>query len=105
MDLVLNFSPGNLTIRIIACYVFNLYTSNDLEADPMNAGTWTQLGSLVNGIDGTVGATHGFIEDTTSLNLIVPAGSMLAMAGIEQAGSFAGNTTEAIIGLVAVASS
>jgi len=86
-------------------YVFNFYTSNDLEADPMNAGTWTQLGSLVNGIDGTNGATHGFIEDTTSLNLIVPAGSMLAMAGIEQAGSFAGTTTEAIIGLVAVASS
>ena len=53
-------------------YVFNLYTSNDLEADPMNAGTWTQLGSLVNGIDGTKGATHGFIEAVSYTHLTLP---------------------------------
>ena len=83
-------------------YVFNLYTSADLNADPMNAATWTQLGSLVTGLDGTSGDTPGFIEDTTSLNLVVPAGSMLAMAGIENAGGFALNTIEAVVGLVAV---
>tara|TARA_R100001591_G_scaffold52869_2_gene62978 strand:+ start:20931 stop:21512 length:582 start_codon:yes stop_codon:yes gene_type:complete len=83
-------------------YVFNLYTSADLNADPMNAATWTQLGSLVTGLDGTSGDTPGFVEDTTSLNLVVPAGSMLAMAGIENAGGFALNTIEAVVGLVAV---
>tara|TARA_Y100001972_G_scaffold20791_1_gene24531 strand:+ start:365 stop:946 length:582 start_codon:yes stop_codon:yes gene_type:complete len=83
-------------------YVFNLYTSADLNADPMNAATWTQLGSLVTGLDGTSGDTPGFIEDTTSLNLVVPAGSMLAMAGIDNAGGFALNTIEAVVGLVAV---
>lgn len=83
-------------------YVFNLYTSADLNADPMNAATWTQLGSLVTGLDGTSGDTPGFVEDTTSLNLVVPAGSMLAMAGIDNAGGFALNTIEAVVGLVAV---
>ena len=83
-------------------YVFNLYTSADLNADPMNAATWTQLGSLVIGLDGTSGDTPGFVEDTTSLNLVVPAGSMLAMAGIDNAGGFALNTIEAVVGLVAV---
>ena len=84
-------------------YVFNFYTSNDLTADPGQPATWTQAGSLVTELtDGSM-PTPGFIEDVAaSQKLIVPQGSMLAMAGITLAGSITQtNQVECVIGLVA----
>lgn len=81
-------------------YVFNFYTSTDLNANPSLPATWTQLGSLVTELTDAED-TPGFIEDVSTQQLIVPQGSMLAMAGITLAGSVSISDAEAIIGLVA----
>ena len=81
-------------------YVFNFYTSNDLNANATIPATWTQLGSLVTELTDAED-TPGFIEDVSTQQLIVPQGSMLAMAGITLAGSVTVTDAEAIVGLVA----
>ena len=82
-------------------YVFNLYTSSDLAADPNTPGTWTQLGALVTELTNSDNNTApGFVEDLTSQNLTIPAGSMFAMGGIELAGSITETTLEAVVGIV-----
>jgi len=40
------------------------------------------------------------VEDLTSQNLTIPAGSMFAMGGIELAGSITETTLEAVVGIV-----
>ena len=83
-------------------YVFNFYTSNDLNANPTVAGTWTQSGSLVTELTDADMPTPGFIEDVAAgQKLIVPQGTMLAMAGIQLAGSITAENAEAVVGLVA----
>lgn len=82
-------------------YVFNLYTSGDLAADPNQVGTWTQLGALTTELTNADNLTApGFIEDVSPQNLVIPAGSMFAMAGIELAGSITSNTSDAVVGIV-----
>jgi hypothetical protein len=82
-------------------YVFNLYTSGDLAADPNQAGTWTQLGALTTELTNADNLTApGFVEDVSAQNLVIPAGSMFALAGIELAGSIGSSTTEAVVGIV-----
>jgi hypothetical protein len=82
-------------------YVFNLYTSGDLAADPNQAGTWTQLGALTTELTNADNLTApGFVEDVSPQNLVIPAGSMFALAGIELAGSIGSTTTEAVVGIV-----
>lgn len=82
-------------------YVFNLYTSGDLAADPNQAGTWTQLGALTTELTNADNNTApGFVEDVSAQNLVIPAGSMFAVAGIELAGSIASTTSEAVVGIV-----
>jgi len=82
-------------------YVFNLYTSASLAADPNVAGTWTQLGALTTELTNADNNTApGFVEDVSGQDLIIPAGSMFAMAGIELAGSITSTTSEAVLGIV-----
>jgi len=82
-------------------YVFNLYTSASLAADPNVSGTWTQLGALTTELTNADNNTApGFVEDVSGQDLIIPAGSMFAMAGIELAGTIASTTSEAVIGIV-----
>ena len=82
-------------------YVFNLYTSGDLAADPNQAGTWTQLGALTTELTNADNLTApGFVEDVSPQNLVIPAGSMFALAGIELAGSIGSSTTDAVVGIV-----
>lgn len=82
-------------------YVFNLYTSASLAADPNAAGTWTQLGALTTELTNADDNTApGFVEDVSGQDLIIPAGSMFAMAGIELAGSITPTTSEAVVGIV-----
>jgi hypothetical protein len=82
-------------------YVFNLYTSTDLAANPNLAGTWTQLGSLTTELtDADNNTAPGFVEDVSVQNLIIPDKTMFAMAGIELAGSISANTSEAVVGIV-----
>ena len=82
-------------------YVFELYTSGDLKADPNQAGTWTQFGALTTELTNADNNTApGFVEDVSAQNLVIPANSMFAMAGIEVAGSIASSTSEAVVGIV-----
>ena len=82
-------------------YVFNLYTSASLAADPNLPTTWTQLGALTTELDDVDNNTApGFVEDLSGQDLIIPAGSMFAMAGIELAGSITSTTSEAVLGIV-----
>ena len=82
-------------------YVFNLYTSASLAADPNLPTTWTQLGALTTELDDVDNNTApGFVEDVSGQDLIIPAGSMFAMAGIELAGSITSTTSEAVLGIV-----
>tara|TARA_R100000951_G_scaffold81959_1_gene69646 strand:- start:3870 stop:4457 length:588 start_codon:yes stop_codon:yes gene_type:complete len=82
-------------------YVFNLYTAASLAADPNLPTTWTQLGALTTELDDVDNNTApGFVEDLSGQDLIIPAGSMFAMAGIELAGSITSTTSEAVLGIV-----
>ncbi len=82
-------------------YVFNLYTATDLAADPNAAVTWTQLGALTTELTFADAFTApGFVEDVSVQDLVIPAGSMFAMAGVELAGTIASNTTEAVVGII-----
>jgi len=82
-------------------YVFNLYSSGDLKADPNQAGTWTEIGSLTTELTNSDDNTApGFVEDVSAQNIVLPANTMFAMAGIEVAGSIASSTSEAVVGIV-----
>lgn len=82
-------------------YVFNLYTSDDLSANPNSPGTWTQIGQLDRQLTNADNDTSpGFVEDLTSKNLIIPEGSMFAMGGIEVDGSISQSTLEAVVGII-----
>ena len=56
-------------------YVFNLYTSADLNADPMNAATWTQLGSLVIVDDSNKNIGIGTTEGSVGIGTTNPSSS------------------------------
>ena len=85
-------------------YVFQLYKSSEIdEGDPNDPGTWTTVSANMAGnlgADGTAawGLNSG---DLTGTGLIIPAGHMMAVAGIKQSGSVSQTTVEAIVGIVA----
>ncbi len=92
--------PINVTNNF--AYEFVFYISDDLNQNPNDINTWTELGSLNTTFDSSVdGTAPGFIENVAPKKLIVPAGHMLAMAGIRTAGSVTPATAEGILGLVA----
>ncbi len=85
-------------------YVFKLYKSTEIaEGDPNDPNTWTTVSADMAtnlGDDGTAawGLDSG---DLTGTGLIIPAGNMMAIAGILQGGSVSQTNVEAIVGIVA----
>ena len=66
-----------------------------------NGGTWSVLGPLDKHLNFSDNNTApGFIEDVSDKNYIVPANTMLAMAGVPLSGSIASSVSEATVGLI-----
>ena len=85
-------------------YVFKLYKSPDIFAgDPNVAGTWTTVSSNMGSNIGDDGVAAWGLDsgDLTGTGLVIPAGNMMAMAGILQGGNIVSTTAEAIVGIVA----
>jgi len=85
-------------------YVFKLYKSPDIFAgDPNVQGTWTTVSSNMGSNLGDDGVAAWGLDsgDLTGTGLVIPAGNMMAMAGILQGGNIVSTTAEAIVGIVA----
>lgn len=82
-------------------YEFNIYTGTNLAADPNDSSSWTNAGVLASELTVADNNTApGFVEDLSSQNIIIPAETMFAMAGVEAQGSIASTTSEAVVGIV-----